>query len=480
MSLLMVLLLMVPVGARAGDLGDGSSGVPGTWYLGTDPSWVDPAKAPIVFIHGYNSSASVWWDGNDMYETARANGYQTAFIDLYPEKDMWENGAMLAGKLRQIYEYFGNKKLVVVGHSKGGVDTQTALVHYGAHQYVSNVITLSSPHHGTQLSDLAHSSSAWWLAALLGNNNDATRSLQTGNMSYFRSVTDTHANSAKNRYYTLGGYKWGSFGSALYWGGLYLSSYGSNDGVVTVSSSRLPGGTIIREGAWNHTTIREGSHTFSVFKPYTMSEQTAGSNAFSAAGVMTEQEPETNQIVKGGKAEKAIKEGFVIEDGAESFQMAFLSEKKLGSLKLKGPDGQEYKAAKVEQDNGEFFKGAWVHTFKIDKPEAGKWMVTGPAAAYMLVVGIDSPLDAELKNAKNQKVKASYKTKWIKYEHVGKKKLKEAGKGSKAGKVLDGDFTEPGVYNLTTEITGVDAKGKAFERTIIESIYVDENGKTQR
>ncbi|NKE08126.1 esterase/lipase family protein [Mesobacillus selenatarsenatis] len=479
MSLLMVLLLMVPVGARAGDLGGGSSGVSGTWYVGAEPSWVDPAKAPIVFVHGYNNSASVWWEGNDMYETALANGYQTAFIDLYSDRDMWENGAMLAQKLKVIYDYFGQKKLIVVGYSKGGVDAQTALVHYGAHPYVSNMISLSSPHHGTQLSDLAHSSAAWWLAALLGNNNDATRSLQTGNMKYFRSITDGKAETKLNKYYTLGGYKWGSFGSALYWGGLYLSSYGSNDGVVTVSSSRLPGGTIIREGAWNHTTIREGSYTFSVFKPYTMSEQTAGSNAFSAAS-MTEPVSKTNQIVKGGKADKAIKEDFVIEDGAESFQMAFLSEKKLSSLKLKGPDGQEYKAAKVEQDTGEFFKGAWVHSFKIDKPEAGKWKVTGPAAAYMLVVGIDSPLVAELKDAKNQKVKASYKTKWIKYDHDGKKKLKETGKGSKAGKVLDGDLTESGVYNLTTDVTGFDAKGKPFERTIIESIYVDENGKTHR
>ncbi|ESU31607.1 hypothetical protein G3A_15755 [Bacillus sp. 17376] len=479
MSLLMVLMLMVPVAAKAGDFGGGSSGTPGTWYVGSNPSWVDSAKAPIVFIHGYNSSASVWWNGNDMYQTALANGYQTAFIDLYSEKDMWDNGAMLAGKLKQIYEYFGNKKLVMVGHSKGGVDTQTALVHYGAHQYVSNVITLSSPHRGTQLSDLAHSSSAWWLAALLGNNNDATRSLQTGNMSYFRSITDSHSNVSKNRYYTLGGYKWGSFGSALYWGGLYLSSYGSNDGVVTVASSRLTGGTIIREGAWNHTTIREGSHTFSVFKPYTMSEQPAVASSFSAAeSIVTE--PDTNQIVKGGQAEKAIQESFVIEDGAESFQMAFLSERKMASLKLKGPDGQEYKAAKIEKDKGDFFKGAWVHTFVITKPEDGRWQVTGSAAAYLLVVGIDSPLDGELKKDKNQSVKASYKTKWIKYDRDGKKKLKEAGKGSKAGKVLDGELTDPGVYNLTTEITGVDAKGKPFERTIIESIYVDENGKTHR
>ncbi|WP_052019732.1 esterase/lipase family protein [Mesobacillus boroniphilus] len=121
MSLLMVLMLMVPVAAKAGDFGGGSSGTPGTWYVGSNPSWVDSAKAPIVFIHGYNSSASVWWNGNDMYQTALANGYQTAFIDLYSEKDMWDNGAMLAGKLKQIYEYFGNKKLVMVGHSKGGL-----------------------------------------------------------------------------------------------------------------------------------------------------------------------------------------------------------------------------------------------------------------------------------------------------------------------------------------------------------------------
>ncbi len=476
MSLLMVLLLMVPVAAKAGDLGGGSTGNPGTWYVGAEPSWIDPAKAPIVFIHGYNSSASIWWDGNDMYETALANGYQTAFVDLYPERDMWENGAMLAGKLKQIYEYFGNKKLVVVGHSKGGVDAQAALVHYGAYQYVSNVITLSSPHHGTQLSDLAHSSTAWWLAALLGNNNDATRSLQTGNMSYFRSITDLKPEAKLNHYYTLGGYKWGSFGSSLYWGGLYLSGYGSNDGVVTITSSRLPGGTIVREGAWNHTTIREGSYTFPVFKPYTMTgQQSAASTYLTGESVP---EPETNQIVKGGKAKKAVNESFVIEDGAESFTLAFLSEKKLPALKLKGPGGKEYKPAKIEQDTGDFFKGAWVHLFKIDKPEGGKWKVTGPAASYFFVVGIDSTLGVDLKQYKG--LKAAYKTKWIRFERDAKKKLKEAGKGVKAGKVVEGDFTQPGVYNLTTEVTGVNAKGKPFERTIIESVYVDEDGKVHK
>ena len=140
-----------------------------------------------------------------------------------------------------------------------------------------------------------------------------------------------------NRYYTLGGTKWGSFGSSLYWGGLYLSSYGANDGVVTVSSSRVPGGTIIREGSWNHTMIREGSHTFSVFKPYTMTTQPL-SSAYSVSSSVNIEEPNANQIVKGGKAERAIRDSFLIEDEAEGFELAFLSERQLPSLKLNGPE----------------------------------------------------------------------------------------------------------------------------------------------
>lgn len=481
MSFMLVLLLMVPAAAKAGDLGNGSSGVPGKWYLGADPAWIDPAKSPIVFVHGYNNSASVWWEGNDMYETALANGYQTAFIDLYSDRDMWENGVMLADKLRVIYDYFGQKKLVVVGYSKGGVDAQTALVHYGAHPYVSNLITLSSPHHGTQLSDLAHSSGAWWLAALLGNNNDATRSLQTGNMRYFRSITDTHSNANKNRYYTLGGTKWGSFGSATYWGGLYLSSYGANDGVVTVASSRVPGGSIVREGSWNHTMIREGSYTFSVFKPYTMAAQPASAGTAYSSAAIAVTEPDTNQIVRGGKGDKAIKDSFVIEDGVEGFKLAFMSDQRMPSLKLKGPGGKEYAVTAVEQDTSDFFKGAWVHQFEIDQPDAGKWTVTGPAAAFLYIVGIESSLGAELgKGPKSKSLKAAYKTDWIRYQVDGKKKMKEAGKGTKAGIIADGDFNEAGVYNLTTEVTGFDAKGKPFERTIIESVYVDEFGKVHR
>lgn len=472
------MMLIFPGGmVKAGGIGGDDRGTPGYWYAGETPSSIDPSKSPLVFVHGYNNSSAVWHEGNDMYEVALANGYETAFIDLHHDRDMWTNGAILAEKLQEMYHYFGGKKLVVIGYSKGGVDIQTALVHYNAHPYVSNVISLSSPHHGTQLADLAHSSAAWWLAALLGNNNEATESLQTGNMQYFRSLTDSHPNTVKNRYYTLGGTKWGSFGSAFYWGGLYLSQYGKSDGVVTAVNSRLPGASIVQEGGWNHTTIREGSHTFPVFRPYTSITQPAANFSIEdseAAG----SKPRIHSIVKGGTSVNAISEHFLVEDNVKSITISFISEKNLSSLKLISPDGREYKMGKAHKEESEFFKGAWVHQIEAENPEDGTWVLKAPAkTSYLYTVALDSPLNDKILG-KSMNSQETFHSKWILYEiDSSGKKLQQKAKDEKSGIMTNGDFSQEGIYNVTTEIKGFTGNGKPYERTLIESFYIDKNGK---
>src|SRR5699024_11748007 len=111
-----------------------------------------------------------------MYETAFDAGYQKAFIQMHDARgetaDMWDNGELLAEKIDEISDHFDGKPITIVAYSKGGVDTQTALVHYGAWDKVDNVSTLSSPHHGSQLADLGYSSSAGSLADLLGSQGD--------------------------------------------------------------------------------------------------------------------------------------------------------------------------------------------------------------------------------------------------------------------------------------------------------------------
>jgi triacylglycerol esterase/lipase EstA (alpha/beta hydrolase family) len=180
---------------------------------------------------------------------------------------MWDNGKLLADKIKIISNHF-EKKLIVIAHSKGGVDTQTALVYNGATPYVQRVITLSSPHHGSQLADLAYSSWAGWLADIIGSQNPGTSTLQTSYMKYFRSKTDALSNTATIPFFTFAGDNWFDGTASYILGGLYLSSFGKNDGVVTVDNAKLPGGRIVKIGPWEHTKVRTGSYVFSLIQPY--------------------------------------------------------------------------------------------------------------------------------------------------------------------------------------------------------------------
>jgi len=253
---------------------------PGQWFLGDRPTNYDSSKAPIVFVQGKNGSSTSWYGEttyhgvNDMYTMAYDAGYQTVFVQLYDaagkgSENQYTNGRLLADMLGEISRHFNGQKVNIIAHSKGGPDTQAALIHYGAYSYVDKVITLGSPHYGSELADLSYSWYAGWLGELLGMNDAGTYSLQVGEMAKFRSVTDSNPNRSKNKYYTVAGTNKGPALSALSLGGAYLSFYGANDGLVTVTSSKLPYGThLFTDNTIDHDNIRQGSKVFSRIEPY--------------------------------------------------------------------------------------------------------------------------------------------------------------------------------------------------------------------
>ncbi|UFU00749.1 hypothetical protein KO561_07385 [Radiobacillus kanasensis] len=483
------LLLMFPSIISAGSFGkDDPSGTPGNWYVGTTPSYVASSKHTILFVHGLNSSSSTWWEENDMYNTAYQAGFETAFIDLYPTNNMWDNGSLLAQKVKDIYSYFG-EKVVVVAHSKGGVDTQSALVHYGAAPYVERVITLSSPHHGSQLADLAYSSWAGWLANIIGSKSDATYSLQTGYMEYFRSETDGKSNVLQVPIYTFGGTEIGSFGSSLYWGGLYLNSYGANDGAVTVASSRLPYATELQIGAWDHSSIKEGTSTFSLFESYLGEKNYAMSSPKIAKVQQTSVEPTENgiaSIVRGGETAGMKKESFNIEKGVDEITIDWMSNQEISDLTLIGPTNKKYTNFKKNVDETEYFNGAYHHTLTIPNPASGTWTLeTEIKQKYLLHVTVDSPLNDSLKlSLTNDTIKMKTKDKSLKIKADATIEYYKNGK-LKQGKVKVKDSTlkvpnlGEGVYNITIDIEGKQGKSK-FERTKIKTVYVDKNGKVYK
>lgn len=489
--ILIAFVLLAPSFVTAGSIKEGgASGTPGEWWLGEVPSDPLPSKHPILFVHGLNSSSTTWTDQNDMDEISYQRGYETAFIDLYPTKDMWENGALLSQKIKEVYNHFG-EKVVVVAHSKGGIDTQTALVHYGADPYVERVITLSTPHYGSQLADLAYSSWAGWLAGILGSKNEATSSLQTGYMDYFRSVTDERLNVRDTPIYTLGGTKWGSFGSSLYWGGLYLRAYGSNDGAVTVQSSRLPYATELKVGDWNHTTIKEGSSTFSVFENY-LNKNAGYLASFQAAAGLEGNESNNfsenaDRYIHGGIYSGMKEEPILVEPGAESITVDWMSEHFESNVGLISPSGKTYNNLQVRKDDTAYLKGAYHHTATIQDPEAGEWIIralSNQQEHYLLNVTYDSPLNSLLTSdmnngtvhikSKNEHVKvktdmtiAYYKKGQLKHLNVKANKQNDSFRLPNLGS---------GTYNMTINVNGTIDK-TPFQRTTITSVYVDEKGQ---
>lgn len=463
-----------------------ASGNPGEWYLGNTPGSGSDSRRPILFIHGFNRSSDTWYEDNDMYATAYENGYETAFIDVYPDRNMWENGALLAQKIKDIYQHFG-EKIVVVAHSKGGLDMQVALVHYGADPYIERMITLATPYYGSQLADLAYSRWGSWLANILGSKNDATYSLQTGSMNRFRSETDSQPNVYQTPIYTLAGTKWGRFSSSLYWGGLYLRAYGSNDGAVTVKSSRIKYATEIQVGEWNHTTIKEGSSTFDVFKPFLQEEVESFAHRQAAGTAHVAQDPEAGNYVSGGAFTGTTNETIHVEKGVHEMTVNWLSNQADSNLILTDPERNTHPYFTTDQDDGAFFEGAYHHTLTIHNPASGTWTLEASSAQeehYLLNVSFVSPLNSLLSTAlssEDRKVKVQaqnlkFQTDvTIDYYQNGKLQLSD----KKASQASEAAFHVPdlgeGLYNMTMNIHGSYAQ-QPFRRTIIQSIYADGHG----
>lgn len=315
------------------------------WFLGETPENIDYNKLPIVFVHGLHGQASEWWGGNVMYECAYKEGFRTAFVSLSDKSNNWDNGKQLANILGKISNHFKGK-VNIVAHSKGGIDTQTALIHFGAHSYVNNVITLSTPFHGTALADLAYSTPAKWLMQLIGKLDSGTESLQTANMNHFRKITDFNQNISKNAYYTAAGTDWGPAFSASWFGGVYLSKVGgANDGQVNVSSAQLPYGKQLFVVPLTHENIHQGSAVFEKIYP-TLQKNTDSLQPFSMVTPKAKEINENNttfkrneQYISGGilPPHKTIEEKISIDSSVHSTDLYILTKNEDNHIELVSP-----------------------------------------------------------------------------------------------------------------------------------------------
>ncbi|MDQ2808817.1 MAG: hypothetical protein M3Z04_18220 [Chloroflexota bacterium] len=502
-----------PAPATAGSLATPET--PGTIYYGATPAGGGTSKPVLLFVHGKSGQASDWWTDtryhghNDMYDYAYNYGYRTAFVDVDGAGSMWTNGQTLRGEIDSIAAHYGVSSLNVVAHSKGGIDSQAAIVHYGAAPRVQKLFTLSTPHWGSPTADLAYSSWTWWIAAILGERNDAAYSLQTGYMSWFRSITDPRPENNNTRYYTSAGTSWGPTFSALWFGGSYLSFYGSNDGLVPVTYAYNPRATHVFTRNLDHDSIRIGSNVFPTVDTYVNSLWRTGAET-PTDSPMDAQNPATqvtgSNILRGGpipaagSAPTTVRDSILIEPAAQQVTLDLLSNTPDLALSWTAPNGQTY-GAKPAATQDEMFNGAYHYAVTVAAPAAGNWQMRAThagkdAAAYLLVAAVQSPLTVQLtrdpaltfapgsalpiqvrvSDAQGRTVTALQVSGDVTLDGAGTPSHFTA---QATGNGLAQRLTLPnatGVANLSLTVTGRLADGSRFERQIATSVPVVAKG----
>ncbi|MBK1896026.1 T9SS type A sorting domain-containing protein [Chryseobacterium paridis] len=227
----------------------------------------------IIFTHGFIGSTESLLIGNSLYKNAYNAGYKTAFVATSRFLGDWENGEILARAIDQVGNYYGASVMTLITHSNGGKAADVALLEYQKTNRIDKVITLGTPHRGTQLADFANYPMLSWITAALqlGPGSQLSTTYYCDN--YFRPYMDNHPLNKPGKYYSLGAWGYsrvlGLLSPVIIPAGTMITTLGGgkNDGVTPFYSSTRPGAKQIMtdtdpKGYINHLDIMEGVYVW--------------------------------------------------------------------------------------------------------------------------------------------------------------------------------------------------------------------------
>ncbi len=166
----------------------------------------DSPVAPVLLLHGYGCNSGYWSCFTPMLDAARISH---ASIDMEPLlAGIDEFVPQVARAIDALCAQSGAAKVIVVGHSMGGLVARAYLRSHGCAR-IAQVLTLGTPHHGTALADRAPGANAlqmrrWdhagaqdnaWLEALAASESPHTRALITSIYTHHDNIVSPQSSS---------------------------------------------------------------------------------------------------------------------------------------------------------------------------------------------------------------------------------------------------------------------------------------------
>jgi triacylglycerol lipase len=121
--------------------------------LGPEPKGV-PARYAIVLAHGFDASPTNRWGFHGVAEALRADGHTVYVAQVPPYQSVANRAAVLSTYVEKALDD-GFTKVNIIAHSMGGLDSRYLVATLGYGDVVASVTSISSPHRGTAVADLA-------------------------------------------------------------------------------------------------------------------------------------------------------------------------------------------------------------------------------------------------------------------------------------------------------------------------------------
>ncbi|HUQ82611.1 MAG TPA: alpha/beta fold hydrolase [Gemmatimonadaceae bacterium] len=106
-------------------------------------------KPPILFVHGWNSNASIWTTMIGRFQT---DGWQSGELASFSYNSSLSNAttaATIAQKVAALQQANGGAKVTIIGHSMGTLSARYYVRNLGGTATVSTIISLAGTNHGT-------------------------------------------------------------------------------------------------------------------------------------------------------------------------------------------------------------------------------------------------------------------------------------------------------------------------------------------
>lgn len=116
--------------------------------MGSDRLPPSGKRPPLLLVHGYACSRGAWWWLRRRLEAA---GWVVATINLEPiYANIDDYVEPLARRIDEVLAATGAERLILVGHSMGGLVARAFLRRHGSAR-VARLVTLGTPHAGSEL-----------------------------------------------------------------------------------------------------------------------------------------------------------------------------------------------------------------------------------------------------------------------------------------------------------------------------------------